>query len=158
MLYIGLINLIIGFFLVQDTFSKLNEGIKIIVFEQYFFGLVKYAPIILALSMILASVNLILRLTSSGLVHTYMNSFLLLLLYTPTVVFSKTDDKRFLILIIIQFLIMLACIILLYVAPGKTTFRKKPKELSKYQEYKQSMTKFEVNDKKGDQDGKKTSQ
>ncbi|MFB0917759.1 MAG: hypothetical protein QMB63_01645 [Clostridiaceae bacterium] len=142
MFLIGVINFLFGIFLIQDSLSRIKEGTKLLVFDPYLFGLAKYIPFILAVSVIFASINLLFKLNSSGLLHTYLNSFLFLLLYTPTIVFSKTEDTRFLLLIVVQFLIMLACIVLLYISPDNVRYRKDKKSNSKYDEYKKEMTKY----------------
>lgn len=143
---IGLVNLIFSVYLIRDSADKIHRGVKLMVFDQYLYGAAKFIPFLLAASIIFASLNVIFKINSKGLLHTYLNSFLFLLFYTPTVVFNRNDDVRYFYLLGIQFILMMLCIFLIYAKGDKTEYRMEKNRTSKYEEYKRSMAKF--NDKK----------
>lgn len=136
------INLLMGGYLFIDAILRLSGGMSLLIFDEYLYGYAKFIPLLLSLSMILASIFMLIRKSSVTLLYAYINSFLFLLFYTPSVFYSGIKERYSPWLLVIQFLLCILCTILLYTSQEMGRGRIDLKKF-RYGEYSETMAKFE---------------
>lgn len=156
MYLVALINLTMGGYVLYDAFLRITTNQSLLIFDAYMGGFAKALPILLGISMILASVLILVKKSTAMLFYSYINSFLFLLFYTPSVFYNGIEERYSPWFLVIQFLLMLTCTILLYATKERGTDRARLRTKITYEEYKKSMQQFLNKDqtKKSDSDKK----
>ena len=116
---VALINLIMGGFLLYDAVIRLTTNQQLLIFDEYLGGFARALPVLLAISMLLAALLILIRTSSAMVFYSYINSFLFLLFYTPSVFYSGIKERYSPAVIVIQFLVLITCTILLFMTRGK---------------------------------------
>lgn len=139
---VAALNLIMGGFLLYDAAVRLSTGQQLLIFDEYLGGFARVMPILLGISMILASVLVLLNKSSAMVFYSYINSFLFLLFYTPSVFYSGIKERYSPWIIVIQFVVLITCTILLFTTGGKGKETSVGKTRKTLQEHKLSMKRF----------------
>ncbi|PKK39266.1 hypothetical protein ABB02_01498 [Clostridiaceae bacterium JG1575] len=108
-------NLLFAGHLLQDALGRLAQRKRFFIFDELWGGTPKFIPALLAFSMIWASLRMLRHRTNGGLLHAYINAFLFLLFYTPSVFYSGSSEGYPVWWLIFQFAMMLVLIFLLYI-------------------------------------------
>lgn len=147
MILVALVNLTTGLYILYDSSQRLMSGQDLLIFDDYLGGFARYIPLVLGVSLIVVSLLLMLRKSSTMLFYSYVNSFLFLLFFTPSVFYSGLEDRYSPWLLVLQFLVMIICTILLYATKEKGKGRAKLRPRMTYEDYKKSMKKFTGHEK-----------
>lgn len=140
---IGVINFILGLYLAKDSIRKINTSEEILYFDNYLNGAMRYIPIILAIGMIITSVFLIVRKSSKDLLLTFINSFLFILFFTPTLFYKNNISKYLIFMMAFQIFVLFVSVILLYSKPYVSKVDKQNVRTKiTYEEYKASLNKY----------------
>lgn len=113
-LFVSLANIAMGVYLIGDAFYRLREGMSTLIFDQYIFGLAKYIPLVLGVSMILAGILILNTSVVNMLLFSFINSFFFLLFYTPSVFYSGIRERYSPWLLVIQIALAILAIVILF--------------------------------------------
>ncbi len=155
---VALVNLTMGGYVLYDAFLRITTNQSLLIFDEYLGGFAKTIPVLLGLSMILASILILISKSTAMLFYSYINSFLFLLFYTPSVFYNGIEERYSPWFLVIQFLLMMTCTILLYATKERGKGRAKLRTRISYEEYKKSMQQFLNKDHLEGSDGKKNSE
>lgn len=139
---VALINLTMGGYVLYDAFLRITTNQSLLIFDAYMGGFAKALPILLGISMILASILILVKKSTVMLFYSYINSFLFLLFYTPSVFYNGIEERYSPWFLVIQFLLMITCTILLYATKERGKGRARLRTKISYEEYKKSMQQF----------------
>lgn len=142
MILVALVNMITGGYLLNDAGIRITSNQQLLIFDEYLSSFARFIPILLGVSMILASFLLLLNKSTAILFYSYVNSFLFLLFYTPSVFYSGIEERYSPWLIVVQFSVLITCTILLYATREKGKGRAGKQAWETYEEYKRSMHRF----------------
>ena len=142
MIVIALVNLIMGGYFLYDALVRLSANQSLLIFDEYLGGFGRYIPIALGISMIVCSLLLLIKKSTGMLFVAYINSFLALLFYTPSVFYSGIKERYSPWILVLQFSVLIVSTILLYTSKeqGKGSASILRKE--SYDEYRTSMKQY----------------
>lgn len=150
MILVALVNLGTGLYILYDASLRLLGRQDLLIFDDYLGGFARYIPLFLGASMVLVSLLLLFKKSSTMLFYSYVNSFLFLLFFTPSVFYSGLEDRYSPWTLVLQFSVMITCTILLYATRERGKGRAKVRPRMTYEEYKKSMKKFTADQDKSD--------
>lgn len=142
MIAVALVNLIMGGYFLYDAFLRLSANQSLLIFDDYLAGFGRYIPVVLGISMIITSIVLLYKKSTGMLFLTYVNSFLVLLFYTPSVFYSGIKERYSPWILVFQFLVLIICTILLYTSKEQGKGRANILNRETYDEYRRSMKQF----------------
>lgn len=142
MILVALINLSMGGYVLYDAFLRITTNQSLLIFDDYLGGFARAIPVLLGISMILASILMLIKKSTAMLFYSYINSFLFLLFYTPSVFYNGIEERYSPWILVIQFLLMITCTILLYATRERGKGGAKLRTKITYEEYKKSMQQF----------------
>lgn len=139
---VAAVNLIMGGYLLNDAIVRLSTGQQLLIFDEYLGGFAKALPVLLGLSMIVASALLLVKKDTAMVFFSYINSFLVLLFYTPSVFYSGIEERYSPWLIGIQFALLITCTIFLFTTTGKGNLNPSERNRQALRGHKRSMHRF----------------
>lgn len=142
MIAVALVNLIMGGYFLYDAFLRLSANQSLLIFDDYLAGFGRYIPVVLGISMIITSIVLLYKKSTGMLFLTYVNSFLVLLFYTPSVFYSGIKERYSPWILVFQFMVLIICTILLYTSKEQGKGRANILNRETYDEYRRSMKQF----------------
>lgn len=142
MIAVALVNLVMGGYFLYDAFLRLSANQSLLIFDDYLAGFGRYIPVVLGISMIITSIVLLYKKSTGMLFLTYVNSFLVLLFYTPSVFYSGIKERYSPWILVFQFMVLIICTILLYTSKEQGKGRANILNRETYDEYRRSMKQF----------------
>ena len=142
MIAVALVNLVMGGYFLYDAFLRLSANQSLLIFDDYLAGFGRYIPVVLGISMIITSIVLLYKKSTGMLFLTYVNSFLVLLFYTPSVFYSGIKERYSPWILVFQFMVLIICTILLYTSKEQGKGRASILNRETYDEYRRSMKQF----------------
>lgn len=142
MIAVALVNLVMGGYFLYDAFLRLSANQSLLIFDDYLAGFGRYIPVVLGISMIITSIILLYKKSTGMLFLTYVNSFLVLLFYTPSVFYSGIKERYSPWILVFQFMVLIICTILLYTSKEQGKGRANILNRETYDEYRRSMKQF----------------
>lgn len=144
MLFVAIVNLTAGLWIMRDSWFKINSGRELFYFDDYLGAFGKSLPFLLGLSMIIASILIIKNNYNKYLLHTYINSFIYILFFTPSLFYKDLKDKIVPFVVLSQVVTLLLTVILLFSKPDRKTSLKNQDVRTKmtYEEYKEQLNKL----------------
>lgn len=139
---VAVLNLSMGGYLLYDAAVRLATGQQLLIFDEYLGGFARALPVLLGISMVLASTLVLLKKNTATVFYSYINSFLFLLFYTPSVFYSGIEERYSPWVIVLQFGVLITCTILLFTTGGKGRDASRGRTRKTFQEHKQSMKRF----------------
>lgn len=139
---IGILNFLVGIYLVIDTQLRLKAGTQILYFDGYFMGFAKYIPLTLGIFMVLAAIGIFIFRRSSFVLLGFMMSFIFIIFFTPTALFMSTDREEIQFLLLLELSMLIISIVILYTNQNSGRFRKKVVPRFTYEDYKRSMNRI----------------
>lgn len=104
--------------------------------------------------MVITSIVLLYKKSTGMLFLTYVNSFLVLLFYTPSVFYSGIKERYSPWILVFQFTVLIICTILLYTSKEQGKGRANILNRESYDEYRRSMKQFKPESEKPGKDPK----
>ena len=142
MIAVALVNLIMGGYFLYDALVRLSANQSLLIFDEYLGGFGRYIPIALGVSMMICSMILLIKKSTGMLFVAYINSFLALLFYTPSVFYSGIKERYSPWILVLQFSVLIASTILLYTSKEQGKGRASILHKESYDEYRSSMKQY----------------